>query len=298
MKSRDKIIGVIQAINPVNRATFEQEDLELFEAFADQATLSVENARLHTMLVEREKNKRELQIAHDIQQNFLPDLNGENLAVEIAAKSLPALDVGGDFYDVLKLNEDQTAIVIGDVSGKGVPAALYMVRTVSDFRYLAPQTPRPAGLMQSLNNRLANKPSFGMFVTLLYVLIDHRSQSLTYSCAGHHPLLMKTKAGTLPVHLESTGGMPLGLMPDAPFEESQTAFSPGNSFILYTDGVTEARNSQGEEYGSEKLIREYSDCSGSAEETADCLVASVEEFSSGMPRHDDTTLVAVKYPEK
>lgn len=294
MKSRDRIIGVLQAVNPLGRERFTDSDLELFRAFADQAALSVENARLHSAMLAQEKAKQELRIAHEIQQNFLPDLTGHPFALDIAARNLPALEVGGDFYDILELDGHRTGIVIGDVSGKGVPAALYMVRTISEYRFLATKCETPAELLTVLNRSLARNPSMGMFVTFLYLIFDRRSKKLHYSSAGHHPILWRNGASAPPGYLEDSGGLPLGLTPDAAYGEKSMNV-PGNStFMLYTDGVIEARDIRGNEYGAERLKKFFENCRPSASEYAESLVKDLHLFTRGAPQHDDTTILTVR----
>ncbi|MDD5226482.1 MAG: GAF domain-containing protein, partial [Candidatus Omnitrophica bacterium] len=164
MKAKGKVIGVLQAINPILRKGFDREDLELFETFADQAAIAIENARLHGEIVKQEKAKQALKIAHEIQQNFLPDLTSRRYGIDLCALTLPAFDVGGDLYDVISLDENRIGIILGDVSGKGVPAALYMVRAMSEYRFLAPQAKDPAELLTALNQRLSVNSPFGMFL--------------------------------------------------------------------------------------------------------------------------------------
>ncbi len=295
MKSRNKIIGILQAINPIARDIFEEEDLELFEFFATQATLSVENAKLHTTLVKQEKSRQELEIAQQIQQNFLPDLTYQAGKAHIAAVNISALSVGGDFYDVFHIDEHRTGLVIGDVSGKGVPAALFMVKAISEFRFMMSQNKHhPSDLLEALNKKLSQDTTFGMFVTLMYVLLDYKEQKIFYSSAGHHPILFKTPRGDVR-YLKDTGGMPLGLMEDAPRPDAEFfPMTTGSFLTLYTDGVNEARNIKGEEYGLEKLKACISSSSGDADHYAKTLMNSLREFTLGAPQHDDTTVVIIQ----
>jgi len=294
MKSRGKIIGVLQALNPVGRQTFSQADLELFETFADQATLSVENARMHAAMVKQEKAKQELRIAHQIQQNFMPDLSRHSYPFDIAARNIPALDVGGDFYDVIRLDDTRTGIVIGDVSGKGVPAALYMVRAISEYRFLAIKCQSPSELLNRLNTSLAENPSMGMFVTFLYLILDHKKGLLHYSSAGHYPILSRNGVHSMPSYLADSGGMPLGLMQGVQYLETTIEVAPDTAFMLYTDGVIEARDNKGKEYGSERLRQFFETRRLSAADYAENLMEELRTFTVGAPQHDDTTILTLK----
>lgn len=294
MKSRGKITGVLQAINPLGREAFSAADLHLFEAFADQAALSVENARMHAAMILQEKAKQELKIAHQIQQNFLPDLTKHSLALDIAARSLPALEVGGDFYDIIPLGEHRTGIVIGDVSGKGVPAALYMVRTVSEFRSLAPRFESPSGLLNALNLSLAANPSLGMFVTFLYVILDTQKKTLRFSSAGHHPILCRSGKEMGPVYLQDSGGLPLGLTPDCTYQENALGLEEETALMLYTDGVIEARSAEGAEYGADRLRHFFRSKLARASDYAEGLMADLKAFTRGAPQHDDTTILTLR----
>ncbi len=295
VKIRGKVTGVLQAINPRGRKIFAPEDLELFETFSEQAALSLENARIHGELIRQEKTKQELLIARDIQQNFLPDLTEKNFPADIAAESLPALEVGGDFYDVLPLDGRRTGLVIGDVSGKGVPAALYMVRVISEYRFLAPRCKGPAELLTALNQSLAAKTQRGMFVTLLCLFVENDSGKLHYGLAGHLPLLKRSVSGET-AFLGDASGLPLGLMPEAEYSEASLQTSPGDLFLFYTDGVTEARNIKGQEFGAESLENFIKNSNGSAKESVQGLIAHLQKFTSGAPQHDDTTALALRIP--
>lgn len=295
MKSRDKVIGILQAINPVDKDAFTASDLELFEIFAAQATLSVENAKLHTTLMAQEKSRRELEIAKQIQQNFLPNLSEKKFKADIAAKNLPALSVGGDFYDVIRIDEDRTGIIIGDVSGKGVPAALYMVRAISEYRFHINQTQNPSELLDALNKALSENTSFGMFVTLLYILLDHRAQTIHYSSSGHHPILFRGPEDTEAHYLDDIGGMPCGLMPETPAPaQASLPMKSGSVLMVYTDGVTEARDTAANEYGAGRLKNFLSSTTKTAAEYAEGLIADVQKFTTGAPQHDDTTILVIK----
>ena len=296
MKARDKVIGVLQAINPLGREKFSREDMELFETFADQAALAIENARLHGEIVKQEKAKQALKIAHEIQQNFLPDLASRHYGIDLCALTLPAFDVGGDLYDVIALDKDRISIILGDVSGKGVPAALYMVRAMSEYRFLAPQAKNPAELLMTLNQRLSVNSPFGMFLTIICLLIDKNTNTVQYSSAGHLPILLRKAAdGTADV-LKGAQSPPLGLLPETAFFLNTVHLEKDDALFLYTDGVVEARDRRGKEYSIERLAGCVKEKGLSATAYSERIFADVRKFTVGAEQHDDITALTLVIP--
>lgn len=296
MKARGRVIGVLQAINPLLRKGFDREDLELFETFADQAAIAIENAQLHGEIVKQEKAKQALKIAHEIQQNFLPDLTSRRYGIDLCALSLPAFDVGGDLYDVIELDEDRISVILGDVSGKGVPAALYMVRAMSEYRFLAPQAKNPAELLTTLNQRLSVNSPFGMFLTMICLLISKQANTVQYSSAGHLPLLLRKAAGNAPELLKGAQSPPLGLVPETSFFLNTAHLEPGDALFLYTDGVVEARDKRGKEYTIERLAECVKKEADSAAAYSERIFEDVRKFTTGADQHDDITALTVVIP--
>ncbi len=296
MKAKGKVIGVLQAINPLHREGFSQEDLELFETFADQAAIAIENAQLHGEIVKQEKAKQALKIAHEIQQNFLPDLTSRRFGIDLCALTLPAFDVGGDLYDVISLDRDRVSVILGDVSGKGVPAALYMVRAMSEYRFLAPQAKDPAELLNTLNQRLAVNSPFGMFLTMICLLIDRHTNTVQYSSAGHLPALLRKVSGEAPEILKGAQSPPLGLMPETAFFLNTVRLETGDAIFLYTDGVVEARDKRGKEYTIERLAECVKKEAASAAGYSERIFEDVRKFTTGADQHDDITALTVVIP--
>ena len=296
MKARGRIIGVLQAINPLRREGFSREDLELFETFADQAAIAIENARLHGEIVKQETAKQALKIAHEIQQNFLPDLTSRRYGIDLCALTLPAFDVGGDLYDVIVLDEDRISVILGDVSGKGVPAALYMVRAMSEYRFLAPQAKNPAELLTTLNQRLSVNSPFGMFLTMICLLINRHANTVQYSSAGHLPILLRKASEGIPEVLKGAQSPPLGLMPETSFFLNTTHLETGDTLFLYTDGVVEARDKRGKDYTIERLAKCVERAAESAAGYSERIFEDVRNFTTGADQHDDITALTVVIP--
>ncbi len=295
LRAKGKIIGILEAINPIGRKGFDQNDQKFFEIFSDQAAIAVENARLHAEALKQEKAKQELIIAHEIQQGFLPDLSDKSCGLNIAAANIPALDVGGDFYDVIRLDEHKTAVIIGDVSGKGVPAALYMVRAISEFRFLVSKNQHPAELLTELNNRLAESGTRGMFVTLTYLLADCQNKTLEYASAGHHAIIKRFPSGATEL-LPNPGGPPAGFFPGGKFEQTCIDMKPDEVFALYTDGVTEARNKKGQEYGYDGIKLSLQNPQSCAKAYTQAILDDLKTFTKDAPQHDDITALTLMLP--
>ncbi len=293
MKAKGKILGVLQAVNPLKRDGFCPEDLELFETFADQAALAIENARLHGEIVKQEKAKQALKIAHEIQQNFLPDLTNRQYGIDLCALTLPAFDVGGDLYDVISLDPNRLGVILGDVSGKGVPAALYMVRAMSEYRFLAPQAKNPAELLTLLNQRLSVNSPFGMFLTMVCLVIDKHTNTIQYSSAGHLPILLRKTANGVPEILKGAQSPPLGLTAETAFFLNTVHLETGDALFLYTDGVIEARDKREKEYTIERLAECVKKEASSAQEYSERIFEDVRRFTAGADQHDDITALTV-----
>jgi sigma-B regulation protein RsbU (phosphoserine phosphatase) len=292
MTVKDKIIGVLQAINPIGRKAFDADDLELFETFSHQASLAVETARMHDEILKQERTKQELKIAHDIQQNFLPDLTNTAFPVDVAASNIPARDVSGDFYDVVPLGPHRTALMVGDVSGKGVPAALYMVRAISEYRFLAQRLAAPGELMTALNTTLAENSPFGMFVTLFYLVVDTQTRKIDYCSAGHHPLLRRSGKTGAVTPLDNAGGPPAGLALGVNYSQQSVTLESGDAVFVYTDGVTEARNPKREEYGVDRLVECLKTKMPDAKTYTQTVLENLKGFIQNAAPHDDITVLA------
>ncbi|WP_292522113.1 SpoIIE family protein phosphatase [Methanoculleus sp.] len=251
-------------------------------------------AERDSYLSELERKKAELRIAHDIQMSFLPERLPEVPGLNLAALSLPAKEVGGDFYDAITLPGNRTAFVIADVSGKGVPAALFMAlsRTVLRANAQVPRSAREA--VSEANVLIAEDAKSGMFVTLFYAVVDPEEKTLTYVNAGHNPPLLFRPGGGRPVPLKGTGII-LGVMPEAEYREETVSLESGDLLLLYTDGVTEAINPDEVQFGEERLIETvmgWRDLSPA--EIIDRVRDAVTEFSGDEPQFDDMTLMVIR----
>jgi sigma-B regulation protein RsbU (phosphoserine phosphatase) len=243
---------------------------------------------------ELERKKTELNIARDIQMSFLPESVPVMSGFEIAAMSIPANEVGGDFYDFIPIDDEHTGLVIADVSGKSVPAALFMALSRADVRANALWGASAAGTVGKANNLITRDSKSGMFVTLFYGVLDTKGRSMTYVNAGHNPpVVLDEKSGALRM-LERTG-IALGALEDAIYEEKMMPLESGTSIVFYTDGITEACNKDGELFGEGRLNVAIRAGAGlKAGEIMGRIKAATLAFCEGAPQADDMTLMVVK----
>jgi phosphoserine phosphatase RsbU/P len=256
----------------------------------------LEKEKLET---EMARKNAELQIAAEIQKNFLPETLPLTEGFDIAAKSIPAKEVGGDFFDVIPLEvmpitSSRTGIMIADVSGKGVPAALFMALSRIVVRVTAMWFKKPSEVINFANPIIANSSKTGMFVTLFYGIIDNETRTLTYVNAGHNPpLVLRKKTGEIE-ELPLTG-IAVGALDDAEYTQEEISLALGDVMVFYTDGITEAVNDREEMYDLPRLIETIrKNSNGSSQELADEIIRSVFSFSGTTPQFDDITLMVVR----
>jgi len=295
LQVQGKMLGVLEAINSKSPGGFSHDEMELFLAFSSQAAVAIESARLHARLLEQQRVDHELKIAHQIQQNFLPSSFPKIAGAKLYARTVPAWETGGDFFDVVEMGEGRVGAVVGDVSGKGVPAALYMVKALSEFRFRSPGALGIDRMLEALNESLFDHSTSGMFVTLLYVVLDTVARTLSYGSAGHLPLMRKTGGGGSVELLDQATGVPLGVTRGARYMMHTEALEKGDVLFLYTDGIIEARDRKGHEFGLPRLRRLLSSgWAAGPEAMVRRVLRSVERFSRGMPQYDDLTAMAIK----
>jgi sigma-B regulation protein RsbU (phosphoserine phosphatase) len=288
---QDRIIGVSQLINKLSGEPFTEEDLELFRLLNAQVAIAVDNARLHAARLKQERLERDLAFAEAIQQSFLPQELPREAGIEFAASCTSALEIGGDFYDVISLPEGRYAVVLGDVSGKGVSAALYMARLVSEIRHLVLRLEEPGAVLGVLNDQLAKESQRGMFVTLACAIIDPAAASMVLANAGHLPPLVRPSGGGDLNVLETGVGPPLGVLEGVAYEVQTHPMGAGQVVALYSDGVVEAQEADGSFFGMERLEELLAATSGPPGTVCDQVIDAVQAFVGGHTQHDDLTLV-------
>jgi sigma-B regulation protein RsbU (phosphoserine phosphatase) len=290
LKTKNGTLGIIYVDSNRRSKNFNEADLRVLEALADHAAIAIENAQLQKSLLEKQRIEQELEFAAIIQRSFLPLTPPESEFFRLSAQSLSAKTVGGDFYDFISIGGQRLGIAIGDVSGKGIPAALYMARLISDFRFIASSEPSPALTLEKINEQLARRSRRGMFVTMIYILLDTESGEATCANAGHLPVLLQGARGIQ--NLNRNTGVPLGILPDTRYEEFTFRMAPGDRALLYTDGIIEAINMQDQRYTLPRVM-DYMTRHSDDRPLAESLFDEVRNFAGEAPQHDDMTLLSI-----
>jgi sigma-B regulation protein RsbU (phosphoserine phosphatase) len=255
LRVRDETLGVMAVLNK-QRGSFAGDDESLLQALADQASLSINNAMLTVEVAEQERLRRDLQIARDIQQKLLPDSCPKIPGFEIAARGTSALEVGGDYYDFFWVDDDKLGIVVADVSGKGVYAALVVAMIRSAFRTQAPGNPDVRDVLSRVNTFISEDLRRDMFVTCVYGILEISTKKFSWARAGHEPLVVTHPEA--PVEILMPDGFALGLIGAPDFQDllevKTIVLHPGDNLLMFTDGLTEAMNSDGEEFGMDRVL--------------------------------------------
>jgi len=293
IQTKDRIIGVSQVMNRLDGRPFTFEDLEILLLLCSHAAVAIESARMHAALMRRQRMESDLAFARSIQLSFLPQEGPVVPGFCFEAHYEAALEVGGDFYDFIPLDDRRLGILIGDVSGKGVSSALYMAKLTSDFRLLAIRHRDPALLVARVNDLLCERSCCGMFVTLCYSVLDVSEGSLTYVNAGHIPPFLWNAGdpGRTVRMLRERGGPPTGIMPGLAYQVGQLTLKAGDRLLLTTDGLTEAMNDAGERFGIPRLEGVLREAASSCRETREAVLRSAEAFVGKTPQSDDLTFL-------
>lgn len=298
IKHHDKLIGFLTLDQKVTRTRYTYEDVTLLSVLSSQLAVALENIRLYQELAARERAKKEMEIAQRIQQNLLPQSNPNFPGVQISSISMPAIEVGGDYFDFFTLPGKKLGIVIGDVAGKGVFGAVYMAIVRSTLRANADQNNSPRETLLKVNHLLRQEAERHLFVSLFYGIFDLADKKLIYARAGHNPPFYFSRKNQC--CRELTGkGIALGLSNEDVFARTLTeehlAMNTGDFLLLYTDGITEAMNHEQEEFGEIRLFHLLEKCSDcSAQEIMDQIMNAVQGFVGNAAQHDDMTMVSFK----
>ena len=287
-----RVIGVLYLDGRERSTMLSQATRSSLEAFATQAALAIESARLYAESAEKARLDRDLRIAADIQRALLPDGTYESGPVDLAAASIPCRTVGGDFFDYLEVGEHGFGFALGDVAGKGPPAALLAAAVQSNFAAQAPVSKDPADMMARINKALLRRAIEARFATMFYGAVSPAG-ALSYCNAGQEPPLVIRKDGI--AWLEA-GGPVLGLLSIATYEWETVNLQHGDLVIVCSDGVTEARNGAGEEFGRDLLVQALTGCHGAKPEVVlEQLLETVRRFSQGAAQGDDITALVLRY---
>ena len=290
--AKKELLGVIHLDTMRQDKRFTMDDLELLTGVANQTALAISNATLHEELLRRQRTERDLVLARKVQESFLPDRVPEITGMQFAASYRAALEVGGDFYDFIPLGDQKLGIVLGDVAGKGIPAALMMARLSSDVRFLALNENQPRDVVSKLNKKVcATSPE--AFVTLIFGILDATSLTLTMANAGHCPPLLR-KAGSKEIQqIEDCISLPLGALDSTEYIEMSYPLDAGDVLFIFSDGVTEAMNAQKDLYGFERLKSAMAQQGGEAQQVMDGILEDIRAFVGDTKQSDDLTALCL-----
>lgn len=287
-----EVIAVLNLESDRVRA-YRSRDLKLLQTFGSQAAVAIENASCYYDTKERRVLEEELEIAGEIQHALLPHSPPEVPGLDIAAQIQPSHSVGGDLYDLVPLGEGRLGVAIGDISGKGAPAAILMASLYASFRSLTRRALTLPDIMVQLNNLICENFRIERFATFFYGVINMNEMEMTYSNAGHFaPLLIRP--GEKPEQL-SNGGIVLGYMPDSEYGERTVKLQPDDLLVLYTDGIIETEDPSGEMFGEERLVDIAATLIGqSASDVLEGLWDAVRNHCVNCAQADDITLVVIR----
>lgn len=287
--------GVVSLQNLDTENAFSQADIDLLMTLTSSMTLSLENARLFDRTERMLRHLRaEMDIARQTQRSILPARNPHKVGYQFGTLILPSRAVGGDFYDFIPLGEDKLGIVIGDVSDKGLPAALFMALTFSLVRAESERSLDPIEVLTHVNRNLLKMNASGMFVTLLFGILDYRTGVVQYARAGHLlPIILDGRGKPMNLHMDV--GQPLGLFSKVALDEQEVALVPGGMMLFFTDGLNEAVDESGEQFGLERVVTLLQASRGeSAKVICRRLWSAVNEYSRAAPHQDDFAVLLMK----
>ncbi len=289
LKYEDEVLGFIQLDTDRIAANYDDDGLTLLVGIANQCALTIANARMHRQLIKRERLEQDLQNARRIQNSFLPENPPQIDGYQFEDAYSTAFEVGGDFYDFVPLDDDRMAIVVGDVSGKGITAALMMAKMASNVRFFATTQSGPGALLEKLNE-VALGSETDMFVTVLICYLDYRNHRLSMSNAGHCYPMIRRGDGEVE-RIKGGNGFPVGIVDEAEFPEAELEMGPGDVMVTFTDGIIEAMNEEQEQFGYKRLSREMEEADGGPTEVVKGIQRALREYVGVASQSDDFTLV-------
>ena len=303
IRQKNELVGIL-SFGPRQRGfQYAVADRELLMSIAAQLALIIDNARLTERMVAQERMRRELALAAEVQQRLLPSCAPKGVAMEVAGFCEPARGVGGDYYDFINFdNSSQLGLAIADVAGKGMPAALLMSTVQATLRSLTARNGSSSGphselasIVTKLNRLLFNTTNGEHYVTFFYATFDEATQLLTYVNAGHNPPIYLQADSDLEVRQLTSGGLVAGAFEHAAYEQETVQMKPNDLLFLYTDGLSEALNVEGEEFGTSRIMDTLKSIKTlSADQIRDVVVRRVKEWCTGMSLYDDLTFVVMK----
>jgi sigma-B regulation protein RsbU (phosphoserine phosphatase) len=295
LQARDNDYGVFYV--ECENGSFRQDDLDLLTSIAAQTGLAIYTARMHNQLLHRHRLERDLRVARQIQRSLMrnpPRVVGLDFAIHYE----PAYQIGGDFYDFIWHDDDHLAIIAGDVAGKAISAALYMARLTSELRGRAGIARTPQRLIKRVNEEMVKLGDDGMFATLVCAVFELSTRSLLFTNAGHCVPLLRRGEQVFPLESERAHIPPIGVLPDLEVGEARVQLYTGDLLVIVSDGIVEARDPRGNEYGQRRLVRRIRTARGGAEDLVKAIIQDVDSHAGSATQGDDMTILAMHVTER
>lgn len=296
VNSDGQSMGVLQVDTLDQSKRFRQEDLDVLASIAAQAGIAIDNAQMHERALQQQVLERDLELAHEVQRGFLPDRPPQLAEYDFYDYYQPTSHVGGDYYDYIELPDGRVAILVADVVGHGVAAALMMAKLSAEARFCLASAAQPAAAVARLNNRLSALP-LDRFVTLVLAVLDPGSNVVTMVSAGHMSPIHRRADGSLSEPLDDLSGVPLGIMPDSEYEHRTIPLARGDSLMMYTDGIHEAKDKSDTMFGVERLRDHLRGPDPMPEAVGRAIIADVRRHIGALPQEDDMCLVCLRRRE-
>lgn len=292
LNSGGEPIGAIQIDTVQQKGGFEPKDLEILIGVANQAGIAIENAQLHERMIEQRLVQQDLELASQVQLAFLPKTSPEIPGYNFFQYYNPAQQIGGDYFDYIHLDNNRLAIVMADVVGHGVAAAMFMAKLSAETRFAFASIHDPRIALQTLNDRIT---ALGVekFITMSVIILDYQSHKASIVIAGHMPPIMLTRSNQITEPGGDIGGPPLGIMADIPFDMLEIEIQPGESMTMYTDGIFEAPNAQGAQFSIDRVRKNVESNAGDIQKTGHEIIQQVRKHITGCEQEDDMCLVIV-----
>lgn len=291
--SDGKSMGVIQVDTLDQSKRFQQDDLDVLASVATQAGIAIDNAQMHEKALLQQALERDLQLANDVQTGFLPSNPPELSEYEFYQYYHPANHVGGDYYDYIQLSDERIAVIVADVVGHGVAAALMMAKLSAETRFALASQPNLSAAINQLNDSLSAIAT-DRFVTLIAVLLDPNTHTATMVNAGHMSPMHRHADGSVDEPIEEEADLPLGVMEGVEYEQVEVTLQAGDTLTMYTDGINEAMNSSDDEYGMDAIRKLAQEKDTSAQELGETIIADVRQFIGKSAQFDDMCLVCLR----
>jgi serine phosphatase RsbU (regulator of sigma subunit) len=292
LDAQENAIGVLQIDTVDQRKRFQHEDLEVLASVALQAANSIERAQLHESAIQQALIQRDLTAANQVQIGFLPATVPQFSGYDFFHYYMAAHSIGGDYYDYIPLPQGRVAILVGDVVGHGIAASLMMAKLSAEARYGLASIEDPKVAMETLNDNFCRAIPSDKFVTLAIHIIDPQTHEIVMLNAGHNPPLLRHCDGRIESLAEDMIGLPIGILEDIEYDVATIQLEPGQAILLYTDGINEAMNAAGDQFGMERMFKRLGQPFSTIEAYGSGLIDDCRQFMGNSPQYDDMCLVA------